>query len=180
MIIQMAGLPGTGKSTLARALSAELAAIVLDKDLIRQALFTCAVTYTREQDDFCAHVMFSTAAWLLGHGHHTVILDGRTCSRSYQVDKVRAFARIHGQHLALIECVCREATARRRLAADTGHLAANRDFALYRRLRDAADPIPPPKLTVATDDEPADPLARCLSLLHDRHTGTTYPAGTPA
>ncbi|HVB44719.1 MAG TPA: AAA family ATPase [Streptosporangiaceae bacterium] len=179
MIIQMAGLPGTGKSTLARALSAELAGVVLDKDFIRQALFTDAVTYTREQDDFCVAVMFTTAAWLLGHGHHTVILDGRTCSRSYQVDQVRAFARSHGQHLALIECVCRESTARQRLAADTSHPAANRDFALYRRLRDSAELIPPPKLAIDTDNEPADVLARCLSLLHDRHT-IAYPAGTPA
>ena len=39
MIVIMAGLPGTGKSTLARALAQRLAGAVLDKDEIRAALF---------------------------------------------------------------------------------------------------------------------------------------------
>jgi adenylylsulfate kinase-like enzyme len=35
----MAGLPGTGKSTLSRNLADQLNGIVLDKDLVRDALF---------------------------------------------------------------------------------------------------------------------------------------------
>ena len=39
MIVIMAGLPGTGKSTLAQALAQRLPGAVLDKDAIRAALF---------------------------------------------------------------------------------------------------------------------------------------------
>jgi hypothetical protein len=63
--------------------------------------------------------------------------------------------------------------ARRRLTTGTSHPAANRDFTLYRRLRAAADPIPSPKLTINTDDDPADVLARCLSLLRNQHSAAT-------
>ncbi len=38
-IVIMAGLPGTGKSTISRALAAESSGVVLDKDSIRAALF---------------------------------------------------------------------------------------------------------------------------------------------
>ena len=40
MIVLMAGLPGTGKSTLARELAARVAASVVGKDEIRHALFS--------------------------------------------------------------------------------------------------------------------------------------------
>src|SRR5258708_1848329 len=66
MIVIMAGLPGTGKSTLARALSQCLPAAVLDKDSIRASLFQPAyVEYSRLQDDFCQEIMLQTAGYLL-------------------------------------------------------------------------------------------------------------------
>jgi predicted kinase len=54
MLIAMAGLPGTGKSTLAHHLADACASIVLDKDSIRAALFPIdQVEYSTRQDDFC-------------------------------------------------------------------------------------------------------------------------------
>jgi len=66
MIVIMAGLPGTGKSTLARALAQRLPGTVLDKDAIRAALFQPPhVEYSLAQDDFCQEIMLQTAAYLL-------------------------------------------------------------------------------------------------------------------
>jgi predicted kinase len=39
MLIAMAGLPASGKSTLAARLASELAGVVLSKDQVRAALF---------------------------------------------------------------------------------------------------------------------------------------------
>ncbi|MGH3719441.1 MAG: AAA family ATPase [Pseudonocardiaceae bacterium] len=88
MIVQLAGLLGTGKSTLAAELvhRMEGRALLLDKDRVRHALFGPQHTlYTCEQDDFCVLTMFRAAAWHLRHTPGSVVIfDGRTCSRTYQ------------------------------------------------------------------------------------------------
>ena len=156
MIVLMAGLPGTGKSTLARALAQRLPGAVLDKDPIRAALFQPPyVEYSPAQDDFCQEIMLQTAAYLLAKdaGLH-VLLDGRTFSRRYQRERVIEFCLRAGTALATLECVCAEQTALRRLAealAQHTHPAANRTPELYRRLREAWEPIDSPKLVIDTD-----------------------------
>src|SRR5215471_13290951 len=83
MIVIMAGLPGTGKSAIARSLAQRLPGAILDKDLIRAALFgPDYVEYSLSQDDFCQEIMLQTAAYLVGSNLSLcVLLDGRTFSR---------------------------------------------------------------------------------------------------
>ena len=139
MIVQLAGLPGTGKSTLAAAIAGRLglACLVLDKDRVRHALYGTAHTvYSRAQDDFVVRLLHQAAErHLAGRADATVILE-RTCTRAYQVTDAAALAARAGCPLALIECVCPDHVARERLARgrDDGHPAANRDFTLYQKL----------------------------------------------
>lgn len=165
-LIALAGLPGTGKSTLARALAAALGAPVFDKDAVRTALFAPeAIEYSREQDDLCCELTYRAAAFVLTRAAPATpatpapaaILDGRTYSRRDQVEALLAFARRIGVPLLLVECVCSESTARQRLARDAaagGHPAADRGPELHRRLAQAADPLPPPKLVIDTERLP--------------------------
>ena len=69
MLIVMAGLPGTGKSTLAGRLAAELGGVVLNKDAVRALLFPPPVLdYSREQDDLVMQAIYAAAANIL-RGH---------------------------------------------------------------------------------------------------------------
>lgn len=167
----MAGLPGTGKTTLAEALSAELGevALLLDKDRVRHAIYGPAHTaYTREQDDFVVGLLHQAAARHLACADaNTVILDGRTCLRRYQIRQALDLAAATGHQLHIVHCVCAEATARRRLAADTTHPAANRTGDLYTRLRDSADPITEPTALIDTDAAPETCLHRLMGYLRD-------------
>ncbi len=158
MIVMMAGLPGSGKSTLARAIARRLPGTVLDKDVIRAALFgPDHIEYSQAQDDFCQEIMLQTAAYLLGKNPAVnVLLDGRTFSRRYQRERVFAFCSEWGARIAVVECVCAPETALKRLeeaVLKNSHLAANRTMELYEQIRTAWEPIDSPKCVVDTDAE---------------------------
>ena len=175
MLIAMAGLPGTGKTTLARSLAGSLNAIVLNKDTIRAALFPAeTVEYSSEQDDLCVEVMLQVAAFLLKRDpDRAIILDGRTFSRQGQVQTVTQAASDMAAELIFIECTCSEATSLRRLREDRlreAHVAENRDAALYHRLKGQADPLKLPHLIVDTDAPLDTVVDRCLFYLTSRRT----------
>jgi len=155
MLIAMAGLPGTGKSTLARRLGSELRAIVLDKDAVRGVLFPMPVLdYSAEQDDISMTSIYSASASILKTAPgRVVILDGRTFLRARQVAELSALARSVRQTLFVIECMCADEVARERLERDLAqgvHPARNRTFALYKALQAGAEPIQVPRLVVDT------------------------------
>jgi len=168
VLIAMAGLPGTGKSTLARRLAAELGATILDKDSVRAALFDARdIEYSTAQDDFVLSIMLRVAAYLLDRDPaRPIILDGRPFARRYQRDDLDRFARAHGAPLRIIACVCSDDTARRRLDHDASsgrHAAGNRDYALYLSIKAGFEPIVEPHIVADTDDDLETCLALCLS-----------------
>ncbi len=148
MLIAMAGLPGTGKSTLATALADALPAVVLDKDKLRTGLIPAEkIEYTRAQDDYVFELLLKAAEYNLNRGRH-VILDGRTFTRRYQVERVVLFAQSNAA-LQIIECVCPEALALQRIGRGRTrgiHPAADRGAELYRPCvgGSRADPARPP------------------------------------
>lgn len=162
MLIAMAGLPASGKSAVARRLSHELEAVLLDKDQVRACLFADYVEYSRTQDDLCVSVMYDVACYHLEQRPGTpVILDGRTYSRGYQIDAVTQTAIRAEVALYIIECVCSSETALMRLMADRDtHPAQDRDALLYEKSRAAAEPIVEPRLILNTDDRTEDQCAQ--------------------
>ncbi len=156
MIVMMAGLPGAGKSTLARALAGRMEGVVLDKDIIRAALFPPSyVEYSQSQDDFCQELMLQTAGYLLRRDPSPhIFLDGRTFSRRYQRERVVRFCDDFATPWRILECVCAPQTALSRLAeaaAHGRHPAANRTPDLYHAIKAVWEPIDPPKLVIDTD-----------------------------
>ncbi len=162
MLILMAGLPGAGKSTLSRALAAEFGGTVLDKDEVRATLFSPSdIEYSAEQDDFCMGIMLKVAGYLFRKDpSRRIFLDGRTFSRTYQLERATGFAGALGQPWRILECVCSERAARERLALDPAHPASNRDFNLYLEVKTRFEEILLPKTIVDTEQ----PLAACVQI----------------
>jgi predicted kinase len=142
--VLFAGLPGTGKSTLAKAVAERLEAAVLDKDRVRAALFPGALTdYTDQQAQLCINAMLEAAAYLTERGSVTyVFFDGRTFSRRIQIEEVLRAAERAGARWRIVLLTCSDAIAEERLSrSDPSHPAQNRNPALYRQIKQQFEPI---------------------------------------
>jgi hypothetical protein len=152
-VVIMAGLPGTGKSTIANAAASEVEGIVFDKDRVRTALFSDPwIEYSRQQDDFVIDLLLQSADWLLVRPHVPpfIFFDGRVFVAREQIEHVVNWPGNSGCAVTIIHTICSDATAFERLRS-AHHPARNRNYELYLELKSRFDPIERPHLTLDTD-----------------------------
>ena len=169
MLAAMAGLPGTGKSSLAARLAVELGGVVLNKDAVRAVLFPPPVLdYSAEQDDLTMAAIYNAAALLRRTApRQWVFLDGRTFLKGYQQRDLSALAERVGEPIRVIECVCADDVAKERLQSDRAagtHPARNRTYELYLSGKARAEPLELPHLTLDTG---VLPLEECVRLARE-------------
>lgn len=151
MVIAMAGLPGTGKTTLAAALAQALDGLVLAKDPVRFALFGAAVDYSAAQDDLVMAMLYDATAYLLAREpERPIIIDGRTFTNRAAVAALVDRATAWRQPLLFVRCTCDAALARARVAGAVDHPATNRTPALLERLAAREEPLAAPHVTIDT------------------------------
>ena len=165
----MAGLPGSGKTTLARALAGAVGGVVISKDDVRAALFPGELTdYSAEQDDLCMKRSSTPRNILL------LTVAYRLCSS--MAGPSRAHTRLNKSFVPREECgagwkilhlTVPDEVARARLqdAEAAGHLAKNRDFKLYLEVKARSEPITRPKLDVDTSQPLEDCVQKCKAYL---------------
>lgn len=103
MLIQMAGRPGTGKTTLSRAIADALGLAVLDLDVVKTALLDAGIAWA-DAGRTAYEVLFVLADDNLRAGQRVVI----DSPSRYPVipDRGQRIAAAHGVRYAFIECRC--------------------------------------------------------------------------
>jgi len=113
-------------------------------------------------------VMLQAARFLLQKKpQRKILLDGRTFSRRYQIDRVvrircRDFAAVDDPGMFLFS---EEESARRRLEHDLSHPACNRTFALYLDVKARFEPITYQKTVIDTDQSPQHCVQQAITAL---------------
>ncbi len=172
----MAGLPGTGKTTLAEALVQRIGGVVLSKDAVRAATFPPeAIEYSSAQNDYCMSLILKDAQRIARERSQPFIfLDGRTFSRNRHVQEVLQAAEEAGAEVRVLHLHCPEDVALQRISRDRGkHVAVDRDADLYFRVKARFEPIAVQKLEVDTSRPLEECVGRCVEYLTTKDTEPT-------
>lgn len=108
-LIVFAGLPGTGKTSLARTVARELHAVYLDKDTIKDATISLGRTMKLAQATELAGPLSYDLLVMIARDNLTlglsVVLDSPAGYRIFR-ENVEGLARSTKVDLKLIECIC--------------------------------------------------------------------------
>lgn len=116
LIVVLIGLPGAGKSTIARALEQRLALRRVCRDAIRAAMFPrCDYSFVEKRAAFRTVLLALEINCLIGESS---VIDGMTFSRREDFDQIAALADAHGFDLLPLFIDCPRALARERIARD--------------------------------------------------------------
>jgi predicted kinase len=134
-LVVLSGVPGAGKSTLAKGIVERLDARIIDRDTVRNALFAPS-DYSVAEGTIAFSAMLDAARYHLGR-ERVVVFDGMTFSRRAEVAAAIAIADEIGAYAAviLLDVPTEVAVERcRKEAAAKGHQATNRDAELVQRV----------------------------------------------
>jgi aminoglycoside phosphotransferase family enzyme/predicted kinase len=177
-LVLVGGLPGTGKSTLARGLGEAAAALVLRSDVVRKELAGLRADrsagarfgegiYTATATAATYRELLARAEHALGMGH-TVVLDASWTDADRRAD-ARRVAEITASDLIELRCVAPPDVVADRISARTarGGDASDADTAIATAMATVADPWPT-SVAIDTVVAPASAVQAAL-----RHVGPT-------
>jgi 2-C-methyl-D-erythritol 4-phosphate cytidylyltransferase len=157
------GLPGAGKSTLARALCRRLGYARVDRDALRLVLFPRPCYSAKEKAAVNAAVWRAAGERL--RARRSVVLDGMSFASRADRRAARALARRAGARCVEVLVDCPVALAQRRVARGGPHPAGDRDAALVAAVAARFAPAGPRALRVDARAGRARQLGRVLRAL---------------
>ena len=167
MLVIFRGLPGTGKTHLARKLVERRPDLrVLSRDSLRTAIIP-RPSFGPDEKKLIDDLIAAMAGFLLGRGS-SVVIDGMALSSAGQLEELARIAAANRKAARIVECICAEETALARIAADAGtHPAGDRDAELYQRVRERYQPTDLPFLRIDTDGDVEENLNAVLGYIEN-------------
>jgi len=163
LVVALIGLPGAGKSVVARMLEDQLGLRRVCRDAIRQAMFPkCSYSFAEKRAAFRAMLVALEVNCLLGASS---VLDGVTFSRRRDLLRVDAVIRRYGFTPVPIYLECPPNVARARIAEDVRnnrHLARDRTPEIVTEVLMRFEAPPPSALLIDATLPPAQMCRRAL------------------
>ncbi len=162
-LVLISGLPGTGKSFLARKIAERLPSVIVESDSVRQALFPVP-TYSGPESMWVHRVAHAVIERLLATGHR-VIYDATNLIEWHR-QKIYRLAEQQGARLVIVQAVAPDEIVRRRLqqrleSPGPGDIS-RADWQVFERLKKQIDPIGRPHFVVDTSRDVTPAVAKIV------------------
>jgi len=155
MLIIVCGLPGSGKTTIAEALSKKLGGCYLSSDIIRKEMKGLPSYDEDEKRGVYKQMAFRTLQLFRG-GEETIVLDATFYKREY-IEMAKNAAQKAGSVLRIIVCKLDEAETKKRLDARKAG-PSDADYQIYLKVKSEAEGIGEDHLEL----DSSKPLDKCL------------------
>ena len=144
ILFLVCGLPGTGKSVVARYIAKKTNSLLLNTDVIRKKLFK-KPKYSEGEKGRVYDMLFKLAEKALKGSRKkvskNVVLDG-TFYRKILRERAKRLAEKVGSKFVLIEVVCSEEIAKQRLEKRAGEKSvSDADFCVYKKIKEQFEAI---------------------------------------
>ncbi|NIP40242.1 MAG: AAA family ATPase [Candidatus Aenigmarchaeota archaeon] len=148
MLYIVCGLPGTGKTTLAKRIADETKSFLLNTDIIRRKVIYDP-EYTEREKSLIYNLLFEMAEKFLLTGKN-VILDG-TFYKEELRDRAKEIAKKTRNKFRIIEIVCSEEIIRKVMEKrEKKESESDADFEVYRKIKKEFEPIQEKHLVLDT------------------------------
>lgn len=162
MIIIICGLPGVGKSTLAKALADRKDYKILSSDKIRKEVFV-EPTYSAYERKLVYDIMTLVAKYLHESGT-SCILDA-TFNRQDSRMEIKKRLNLQNNEFVIVECVCPEEIVISRLRSRRDEYS-DATITTYKRMQRIYEPVSSEHITVDTTLDPQDNAQEILSRIN--------------
>jgi predicted kinase len=151
LIIIICGLPGTGKTTLAKNLAPLMSAVVLSTDKIRKELIS-KPTYIKQERKLIYKVLLLVTKYLHSVGINC-ILDATFNTESSRKE-VSEKLNLSSDQICMIECTCPENIIISRLKNRKNDYS-DADISIYRKMKQIYEPVKGEHIIVNTSKQPS-------------------------
>lgn len=164
MLLIVCGLPGSGKTTIAEALSKRLKAPHISSDIIRKQMHERPV-YSEEEKRDVYRAMAARALEMFRGGEETVVLDATYYKKEY-LEMAKWAAQKAGSMTLIIECTISDKEAKRRIGGRKKG-PSDADFEVYLKLKGEAEAIEDAHLTIDCSEPVIGNIERIIAYLEE-------------